>query len=84
LYKKSDLRDLSNIIKWDLMKLKNQKIFLAMRLSWFIVQITVFARVISLIVRGFTGFDYFEFYLLGIYSSLLYTSSISRGYVLAD
>ncbi|MEM1661991.1 MAG: ABC transporter [Desulfurococcaceae archaeon] len=84
MYKKSDLRDLSNIIKWDLMKLKNQKIFLAMRLSWFIVQITVFARVISLIVRGFTGFDYFEFYLLGIYSSLLYTSSISRGYVLAD
>lgn len=78
------LRDVFNIVRWDLMKLKNQKIFLTMRLSWFVVQITVFARVISLVVRGFTGFDYFEFYLLGIYSSLLYSTSISRGYVLAD
>lgn len=80
----SGVREVLNIVTWDLMKLKNQKIFLAMRLSWFVVQITVFARVISLVVKGFTGFDYFEFYLLGIYSSLLYSTSISRGYVLAD
>lgn len=84
MFSRNDLVDVFKVMRWDLMKLKNQRIFLAMRLSWFIVQITVFARVISFIVRYAVGFNYFDFYLLGIYSSILYASSISRGYILAD
>lgn len=79
-----DLRDIVHIIEWDLERLKSQRVFLAMRLSWFIIQVFIFARAISLIVRQLTGVSYYEFYLLGIYVSILYSTSISRGYVIAD
>ena len=80
----SDLRDLIHIIEWDLERLKTQKVFVAMRLSWFVIQVFIFARAISLIVRQLTGVNYYEFYLLGVYVSILYSTSISRGYVIAD
>lgn len=91
--KNPDLRNNLKIIllvaSWDLMKLKNQKVFLAMRIAWFTLQVLVFARAISYIVSqgilAYTGgVDYYYFYLLGIYTSLLYSTSISRGYVVAD
>lgn len=83
-----DLRSLALLIRWDLMRLKNQKIFLAMRVTWFLVQAFVFARAVSYIVtesiRELIGVEYYYFYLLGIYASLLYTTGISRGYIIAD
>jgi len=79
-----DFRDVVHIIEWDLGRLKSQRVFIAMRLSWFIIQVFVFARAMSLIVTQLAGIDYYKFYLLGIYVSILYSTSISRGYVIAD
>lgn len=83
------LKEIALVARWDLMKLTNQKVFLAMRVTWFTIQILVFARVISLIVRkdlmesiGIS--DYYKFYLLGVYTSLLYTTAVSRGYIVAE
>jgi len=85
----SNIRSILLVASWDLMKLKNQKVFLAMRVAWFTLQVLVFARAISFIVSQsileYTGgVDYYYFYLLGIYTSLIYSTSISRGYVIAD
>lgn len=83
-----DLRSVLLLIQWDLLRLKNQKVFLAMRVTWFLVQAFVFARAVSYIVteslRELIGVDYYYFYLLGIYASLLYATGISRGYIIAD
>lgn len=78
------LRDLLHIIEWDLMRLRGQKMFIAMRTFWFVLQVLVFARAISSIVKPLTGVDYYEFYLLGVFTSLLYSVGISRGYNIAD
>ena len=85
----SELRTLLLIAMWDLMKLRNQKIFIAMRLAWFTVQVLVFARAISYIVskavESYTGgVEYYYFYILGVYTTLLYTTSIARGYMIAE
>jgi len=85
----STLKTLLVIASWDLMKLKNQKVFIAMRWAWFTVQILVFARAISYIVSHtitqYTGgVDYYYFYILGVYTTLLYSASIARGYMIAD
>ncbi|MEM1528976.1 MAG: ABC transporter permease [Desulfurococcaceae archaeon] len=84
-----DLRDVIVVASWDLMKLKNQRVFLAMRIAWFTVQVLVFARAISAIVSTSVkelvgGVDYYHFYLLGVYTALLYSTGISRGYIIAD
>lgn len=86
---KDNIRSVILVASWDLMKLKNQKVFLAMRIAWFTLQVLVFARAISYIVSRsileYTGgVDYYYFYLLGIYTSLIYSTSISRGYIIAD
>lgn len=79
-----DLRDIVRIIEWDMLKLKRQTVFVAMRTTWFIVQVLVFARAISYIVSKIAGVDYYRFYILGVFVSLLYSTSVSRGYVIAD
>lgn len=84
-----DLKDALIVATWDLMKLKNQRVFLAMRIAWFTIQVLVFARAISAIVHSSVkglvgGVDYYYFYLLGVYTSLLYSTGISRGYIIAD
>ncbi|MEM1732074.1 MAG: ABC transporter [Desulfurococcaceae archaeon] len=85
---RKDLEDFLHIIEWDLMRLTHDKAFIAMRTAWFLVQVLVFARAITAIVsanlRDVLGMDYYHFYLMGIYVSLLYSISISRGYVIAD
>lgn len=85
----STLREILLISYWDIVRLRNQKVFLAMRLAWFTIQVLVFARVITHIVsqavlQATGGVDYYHFYLLGIYTSLLYSTSISRGYIIAE
>ncbi|MEM4717448.1 MAG: ABC transporter permease [Desulfurococcaceae archaeon] len=86
---RSTLEEIILVATWDILKLKNQKIFLAMRIAWFTIQVLVFARVISYIVssavlKSTGGVSYYYFYLLGIYTSLLYSTSISRGYIIAE
>ncbi|MEM2014519.1 MAG: ABC transporter [Desulfurococcaceae archaeon] len=86
---RENVRMLLLVALWDLTKLKNQKIFLAMRVTWFTIQVLVFARVISHIVSRVVvdytgGVDYYYFYLIGVYTSLLYSTSISRGYIIAE
>lgn len=85
----STLKEILLISYWDIVRLKNQKVFLAMRIAWFTIQVLVFARVITHIVsqavlQATGGVDYYYFYLLGIYTSLLYSTSISRGYIIAE
>ncbi len=85
----SRLKTILLIATWDLMKLRNQKVFVAMRLAWFTVQVLVFARAISYIVtrtvENYTGgVEYYYFYILGVYTTLLYSTSIARGYMVAE
>jgi len=72
------------VVEWDLMKLKRQKAFIAMRTAWFIIQSLVFGYAISRIARPDIGVDYYKFYLLGLYTALLYSASIARAYIIAD
>lgn len=81
---KDIFRDVLHIVEWDLMRLRSQKMFVAMRTFWFIIQVSVFARAISMIVKSLAGVDYYDFYLLGMFTSLLYSVGISRGYNIAD
>lgn len=83
------LRTLLVVALWDLMKLKNQKVFIVMRFAWFTIQILVFARAVSYIVSQVIlqytgGVDYYYFYILRVYTTLLYSTSIARGYMIAD
>ncbi|MCY0868413.1 MAG: ABC transporter [Desulfurococcus sp.] len=80
------LTSLLHVMEWDLRRLWSEKVFVTMRFTWFAIQVLVFARAISLIVssRMVAGVNYYDFYLLGIYVSALYSVSISRGYVIAD
>jgi ABC-2 type transport system permease protein len=79
-----DLLDLIHVIEWDIMKLKHQTLFVAMRTTWFILQVIVFGTTISMLVRYSQGFSYYDFYLLGVFTSLIYSVSIARGYEVAD
>lgn len=81
---REELREIFLIMRWDIHRLRRQSIFLAMRLSWFTIQVLIFAPVISSIVRRFDGFDYYSFYLLGVYASVLYSTGILRGYAVAE
>jgi len=72
------------VVEWDLMKPKRQKAFMAMRTAWFIIQTLVFGYTISKITRPDIGVDHYTFYLLGLYTALLYSASIARAYIIAD
>ncbi|MEM0378169.1 MAG: ABC transporter permease [Thermosphaera sp.] len=77
-------RNVLRVVEWDLMKLRRQKAFIAMRTAWFVIQSLVFGYAISRLARPDIGVDYYNFYLLGLYSALLYSASIARAYVIAD
>ncbi|WP_440059070.1 ABC transporter [Thermogladius sp. 4427co] len=79
-----DVYDLLHIIEWDVRKLRKQTLFVVMRTTWFILQVIVFGYTLSYLVRSYPGFNYYDFYLLGVFISLVYSVSISRGYELAD
>ena len=79
-----DLVDLLHVIEWDVRKLRRQTLFVAMRTTWFILQVILFGTSISLLVRSFPGLNYYDFYLLGVFTALVYSVSIARGYEIAD
>lgn len=78
-----DLRDIAVIVAWDLRKLARQTVFVAMRTTWFVLQVLVFGYAISRIV-SLPGVNYYDFYLLGVYTALLYSVGVARGYDIAD
>ena len=85
---REDLRSLFLIILWDVRKVARYKVFLLMRFAWFIVQVSVFAVLISYLVSirtlGISGIGYYEYYLFGAYTALLFSISMFRGYEIAE
>lgn len=65
------------IIERDLKKIRRYKFFITMRYTWFIIQVLVFGLAISKIVNLT---DFYRFYLIGVYSSILFIMSIYTGY----
>jgi len=82
------LRVLYLLILWDLNKMLRRAVFVAMRVIWFVIQVTVFGLALTAMVRlrGSLPVDvnYYEFYLLGIYTSMLFSISVSRAYDIAE
>ncbi len=81
------LRQLYLVILWDIRKIARYRFFLLMRFSWFIIQVSIFAVLISSLVavrRGFTEFNYYQFYLFGVYTSILFSIALFRGYEIAE
>jgi len=83
-----DLRALMLTILWDVRKVARYKVFLIMRFAWFVVQVSVFAVLVSYLVSirpgGSVGAGYYEFYLFGAYTALLFSISMFRGYEIAE
>ncbi|MEZ0290797.1 MAG: hypothetical protein ABWJ42_06905 [Sulfolobales archaeon] len=83
---REDLRTLYLLILYDLRKILRYKVFILMRIAWFTVQVGFFAYIISMIVGQRFGSQttYYHFYLLGAYTSILFTVSMFRGYEIAQ
>lgn len=76
------------LIQWDLTKIMRRVIFVAMRTIWFVVQVTFFGQVLAQIVNargiGLDAHTYYNFYLFGVYTSILFTITASRAYDIAE
>ncbi|MDM7275418.1 MAG: ABC transporter permease [Thermoprotei archaeon] len=84
---KEDIRVLILVMLWDIRKLGRYKFFLAMRFTWFLVQVLVFGLLVSAMVsiRGPGGLlDYYKFYIIGAYTAVLFSISIMKGYDIAE
>ncbi|MEM1509679.1 MAG: ABC transporter [Thermofilaceae archaeon] len=84
----SDLKTLTLFVYWDLLRMRRRTMFIAMRVIWFALQVTLFALALSAMVR-FRGYvsqslDYYHFYLLGVYASILFSISTSNAYEVAE
>lgn len=71
------MRGMFLIIEKDLRKIRRYKFFITMRYTWFIIQVLVFGLAISKIVALK---DFYRYYLVGVYSSILFLMSIYTGY----
>lgn len=70
-------------------KVARYKVFLVMRFAWFAVQVSVFAVLITYLVSigpssAGSRVSYYEYYLFGAYTSLLFSISVFRGYEIAE
>jgi len=85
---REDLRALLLMILWDVRKVARYKVFLLMRFAWFAVQVSVFAVLMSYLVAirpsPSSGASYYEYYLFGAYTALLFSISMFRGYEIAE
>ncbi len=80
-------RALALIILWDVRKLGRYKFFLAMRFTWFLLQVLVFGLIVAHMVsiRGPYGLlDYYKFYVVGAYMAVLFSISIMRGHEIVE
>lgn len=75
------MRGAVSLVKRELSKTKRYKFFIAMRFTWFAVQVAVFGAVMSRIV---TIPRFYEFYLVGVYSSILFTLSVYISYEILE
>ncbi|MCX8180337.1 MAG: ABC transporter permease [Thermofilaceae archaeon] len=83
-----DLKALGLLVRWDLTRMWRRRMFIAMRVIWFTVQVSVFGLALSAMVR-FRGvvahsIDYYHFYLFGVYTSMLFSISVSNAYEVAE
>lgn len=83
-----DARALLLLVQWDLMRMWRRRIFVLMRIAWFAVQVSIFGLALAAMVR-FRGsisenLDYYHFYLLGVYTSMLFSISVSNAYEVAE
>jgi ABC-2 type transport system permease protein len=76
------------LIQWDLTKIVRRVIFVIMRATWFAVQVTLFGIALSYMIStrnvGLDPQQYYKFYLLGIYTSILFSITASRAYDIAE
>ncbi len=82
-----DLRAFALIVLWDVRKLGRYKFFLAMRFTWFLLQVLVFGLIVAhmVSVRGPHGFiDYYKFYVIGAYMAVLFSMSVMRGHDIVE
>jgi len=68
-------------VRRELSKTRRYKFFIAMRFTWFAVQVTVFGVMMSRIVLIPR---FYEFYLVGVYSSILFTLSVYMSYEILE
>jgi ABC-2 type transport system permease protein len=83
---RESLRQLYLLILYDIRKIFRYKIFILMRVAWFTVQVGFFAYLITAVVGQRFGAQttYYHFYLLGAYTSILFTITMFRGYEIAQ
>jgi ABC-2 type transport system permease protein len=85
---REDLDSFYMLVLWDLSQMKRRTVFVAMRISWFILQVAVFGLAVSAMVRfrGVVaqGMDYYHYYLFGVYASMLFSISVSKAYDVAE
>lgn len=83
---RDSLRQLYLLVLYDVRKIFRYKIFILMRIAWFSVQVGFFAYLITAVVsqRFGSSVTYYHFYLLGAYTSILFTITMFRGYEIAQ
>ncbi|MEZ0345582.1 MAG: ABC transporter permease [Infirmifilum sp.] len=85
---REDIRGLWLLVLWDLGRMKSRTLFVVMRITWFAIQVSLFGLALSAMVRfrNITGtnLDYYHFYLFGVYTSMLFSISVSRAYDIAE
>jgi len=83
--KLGSLRHFLLLVLWDLNKMRRRVVFVAMRVAWFAIQVGVFGLAFSYMVQSLKGgSDYYRFYLLGVYTSILFTMTVARAYDIAE
>lgn len=84
----NDLRAIIFLIQWDLTKIVRRVIFIAMRAIWFAVQVAFFGQVLAQMVNarviGLDTSTYYNFYIFGVYTSILFAITASRAYDIAE
>ncbi len=85
---REDLRGLWLLVLWDLNRMEGKTLFVVMRVTWFAIQVSIFGLVLSSMVRfraiAGTALDYYNFYLFGVYTSILFSVSTSKAYDIAE
>lgn len=78
-----DLRALALIAFWDVRKLRRYTFFLAMRFSWFLLQVLVFGLLVANMV-SVGNLDYYKFYVVGAFMAVLFSMSMVKGHDIVE
>ncbi|MCX8165781.1 MAG: ABC transporter permease [Acidilobaceae archaeon] len=80
---KDDLRALALVAFWDVRKLRRYTFFLAMRFSWFLLQVLVFGLLVANMV-SVGDLDYYKFYVVGAFMAVLFSMSMVKGHDIVE